>query len=409
MKTLKSLALGLAAFFAAAAALPAQNLIVSLVAPPRALAPAATVKLDLLAVNPSVTEATFAAPRTLHGALLVGDKSWPVQLDAGLAGPRAVAPGAFAYRGYVLTLPAGVTGRAVLEITDGDYAPLRSVLMISAEEVAAATPAPDAKSKAAPGTPLSTLDAATPALARVQRSFVGHFAPHEPVYFIYGTKAPGAKFQFSFKYRLLDFPAGPGSAAQRSLQFGYTQRSLWDIAGDSSPFYDTSYMPAFFFESLASQSDANRAGPFRWVGYQAGYQHESNGQGLTASRSLNTLWVRSAFIVGAPEDWHVIVVPKVWTYVADLSNNPDIENYRGYGELSLVFGRNGGTALAYTGRAGKDFNHVTTQLDLTIPIRLKLLDFASYFLVQYFDGYGESLRDYNRRSTALRAGISLVR
>ena len=75
----------------------------------------------------------------------------------------------------------------------------------------------------------------------------------------------------------------------------------------------------------------------------------------------------------------------------------------------LIVGKNGGTALAYTGRAGRDFNHVTTQLDLTIPVRLKLLDFASYFLVQYFDGYGESLRDYDKKSSALRAGISLVR
>jgi len=92
-----------------------------------------------------------------------------------------------------------------------------------------------------------------------------------------------------------------------------------------------------------------------------------------------------------------------------LANNADLDDYRGYGELFLVFGRSGGTALAYTGRAGKEFNHFTSQLDLTIPIRIKLLDFASYFLVQYFDGYGESLRDYDKKSSALRAGISLVR
>ena len=74
-----------------------------------------------------------------------------------------------------------------------------------------------------------------------------------------------------------------------------------------------------------------------------------------------------------------------------------------------MLGRNGGTALAYTGHAGRDFNHFTMQLDLTVPLRIKLLDFASYFLVQYFNGYGESLRDYEKKSSQLRAGLSLVR
>lgn len=381
--------------------LAAQNLVVSLVLPTQNLVPATTVQLDLLAVNPSLTAAPFEAPAMLHGTLVAGVKSWPVELASTRPGTVSVAPGAFAYRGYTLALPPGVSGQLVLEITEGDYQPLRGVLMVSPDRALAASKPP--------ATPLSTLDAATPALAQVQRSFIGHFGPHEPVYFTYGTTAPGAKFQFSFKYRLFDFKGNSGSTAQRALQFGYTQRSLWDITGDSSPFYDTSYMPSLFYESLASQTADNRFGPFTWVGYQAGYQHESNGQGLTASRSLNTLFLRTAFIIGAPEDWHLIVAPRVWAYVGDLSNNPKLRDYRGNGELLLVLGKNGGTALAYTGHAGRDFNHFTTQLDLTIPLRIKLLDFASYFLVQYFNGYGESLRDYDKKSSQLRAGISLVR
>jgi len=390
-----------AALLAGCVSLSAQNLVVSLVSPRRPLAPEAPVKLDLLAVNPSLAEANFEAPDTLHGVLLAGGKSWPVELVSTRQGPAPVQPGAFTSRGYTLVVPAGATGRVVLEITEGDYAPLRGVLLISADRTVGIAPAE--------ASPLSTLDAATPELAHVQRNFIGHFAAHDPVYFIYGDKEPGAKFQFSFKYRLLDFSSSDTATVQRTLEFGYSQRSLWDITGDSSPFYDTSYMPSFFYESLAAQAGGSRDGMFRWIGYQAGYQHESNGRSFTDSRSLNTLFVRPAFILGSPEDWHVIVVPKIWAYVGDLSNNEQLKDYRGYGELLLAFGRSGGTTLAYTGRAGKDFNHLTTQLDLTVPIRIKLLDFASYFLVQYFDGYGESLRDYDKRSTALRAGISLVR
>ena len=397
---MQSRALGFGIFLAFAFVLPAQNLVVSLVPPAKSVDREVPVKVDLLAVNPSLSDATFAAPAMLHGVLYADKGSWPVELQAEATASRTVPPGGFAYRGYRLVLPAEAKGRVVLEISGDGYDTLRAVLLASTSE---------SHSVSATAAPLSTLDAATPALAQVQRSFIGHFTPLDPVYFVYGPKAPGAKFQFSFKYRLLDFQGDAGSTAQRTLQFGYTQRSLWDIAGDSSPFYDTSYMPSLFYESLASTVEGNRYGPFQWVGWQAGYQHESNGQGVAGSRSLNTLYVRPAIIIGAPDDWHLILVPKIWAYVGDLSNNRNVKDYRGYGELLAVLGRDGGTALAYTGRAGKDFNHFSTQLDLTVPVRIKLLDFASYFLVQYFTCYGESLRDYDKKSSALRAGISLVR
>lgn len=377
----------------------AQGLVVSLVSPPQAVAPGTPVKLDLLAVNPGVTEAVFEASASLHGVLWVGAQSWPVELQAGAPEPQTLRPGQFAHRGYTLELPADAKGRVVLEITEGSYAPLRTVLLVDT----------DSGRKAAAALPVSTLDAASPAMAQVQRSFVGHFAPHEPIYFIYGSKVPAAKFQFSFKYRVLDFQGDAASTAQRSLQFGYTQRSLWDLAGNSSPFYDTSYMPSLFYESRATQSASNRVGPFVWIGFQTGYQHESNGQNLSRSRSLNTLFARSAFSVGSLGDWHVLVVPRVWAYVGDLSDNANLKDYRGYGDVQLFLGKNDGPALAYTGRAGREFNHFTTQLDLTVPIRLKVFDFATYFLVQYFNGYGESLRDYDMKSAALRAGFSLVR
>ena len=168
-------------------------------------------------------------------------------------------------------------------------------------------------------------------------------------------------------------------------------------------------MPSFFYESLATHAESNRLGAFSWIGWQAGYQHESNGQTLSRSRSLNTLLVRPVVSVGSLKGWHVLIEPRLWTYVLDMSDNADLDNYRGYGEWEIVLGRNDGPALAYTGHAGKDFNHFTTQLDLTIPVRIKLFDFATFLLVQYYHGYGESLRDYNKKSEALRAGFSLVR
>jgi outer membrane phospholipase A len=44
-----------------------------------------------------------------------------------------------------------------------------------------------------------------------------------------------------------------------------------------------------------------------------------------------------------------------------------------------------------------------------VPIRTKLLNFETYLLIQYFNGYGESLLHYDTKSETVRAGLSLVR
>jgi outer membrane phospholipase A len=52
---------------------------------------------------------------------------------------------------------------------------------------------------------------------------------------------------------------------------------------------------------------------------------------------------------------------------------------------------------------------VTYQLDLSVPVGVRRLDFGIYFVVQYFDGYAESLLDYTHASRTVRAGLAIVR
>jgi len=42
-------------------------------------------------------------------------------------------------------------------------------------------------------------------------------------------------------------------------------------------------------------------------------------------------------------------------------------------------------------------------------LRLRQYRFGTYALVDYFHGYGESLLDFNRKTSAVRAGLALVR
>ena len=101
------------------------------------------------------------------------------------------------------------------------------------------------------------------------------------------------------------------------------------------------------------------------------------------------------------------VVPRVFTYVGDVANNRDISAYRGHAEIVATIGRNDGPSLSLTSRLAKKG---ALQADLSIPLKSdKLFDFATYFLIQYWDGYGESLLDYNKKSQTIRAGFQLVR
>ncbi len=359
--------------------------------------PQSTVGFDWVTLNPSAEEIAFDPPREIAARLLVENRAWQVVLTAAQLAPVSIPPGNFAVKSYALTLPSGAKGRAILEIpSPGGGGVLQTVIMIEGE-------APTALPQSPP--PLTNFAVKKPAASAIERSFAGRLSAHEGIYFLYGAEKPSAKFQFSFKYRLLSMGS---SGSPKTLQFAYTQRSLWDITSPSSPFYDTSYMPELMFESLAPMP-TTATDRFIWLGFQAGYKHESNGRDGPFSRSVNTLNLRTAFVLGRPDGWRVIAVPEIFGYIWDLDNNPDIADYRGYGQFRVVVGRNDGPALMATSRAGKDFDHFTYQLDLTVPFRTRLLEFESYFLLQYFNGYGESLRTYRQKSDQTRFGISFVR
>ncbi len=75
-------------------------------------------------------------------------------------------------------------------------------------------------------------------------------------------------------------------------------------------------------------------------------------------------------------------------FVTDLSKNAAIEDYGGHDDWLVTVGRVEGTQLACSGRAGRRFKRFTTHPDRSIPVRIRLFDFATYFIPQYFNGCG---------------------
>jgi phospholipase A1/A2 len=260
-----------------------------------------------------------------------------------------------------------------------------------------------------------------------------HITAYEPIYLAAGSRGRfNARFQFSFKYRFLEERPdedlakrhNPGPLARRlarDLHFAYTQTSLWDLESSSKPFYDTSYKPALFLEHRL------RALPAGWDSSRLHYgvQHESNGKsgtaGRDASRSLNTLYLAPVIRWAAPDGLFLEARPRAIAYF-HTEDNPDIARYRGYVELMLRGGHDRGWQLALHAR-GHPRGHGSLEFNVTLPVAgvpwpaalLRPLPdpraaLGGYFQVQYFNGYGESLLDYNiRRRDQLRFGFTLVR
>jgi len=220
--------------------------------------------------------------------------------------------------------------------------------------------------------------------------FKRHIFPYEPIYIVGGTESPNIKFQFGFKYQIADTE----NRLWNGFYFAYTQTSLWDISGPSSPFFDSSYKP----EALYAYESILGGGTTNWyrLDLQVGAQHESNGK--------NIAYFRPTLVLGSPDKVHLTLQPRVYGYLGDLSDNPDIADYRGYFDLRAELTWHDWQLSAY-GRMGKDWDNFSLQVDLTYRIPKT----GIYLDAQYFTGYGESLLLYNQRSDAFRFGISLYR
>lgn len=301
-------------------------------------------------------------------------------------------------RDYQAKLPAEVEGLVTLELSDR---PSTKLLLLAEKALQEKPPSADPVARmsghAAVVPKAATPPVATPALTS-----------YEPMYFLVGTRqGANARFQLSFKYRLFD-DAGVVVGALpflSGLHIAYTQTSLWDLADNSKPFRDTSYRPAAFYQWQGGAPVGAHAG---WT-VQAGVEHESNGRDGDSSRSINTAFVHPDWRFHFGDAWYVGVAPKLFAYL-DKQDNPDIDRYRGHVNLGLLLGQDDGWLFSSIVRRGKS-GYGSVQLDASYPLRKPFFaDTGGFVHFQYFNGYGETILDYNlRRTPQFRVGFSIVR
>ncbi|HVY04335.1 MAG TPA: phospholipase A [Burkholderiales bacterium] len=350
------------------------------------------------------TEKSIELPArlTLRTRGVAGAPDIVLKPDAGQGLRVTIKAGGFARMRYSGQLPRGLAGNVVLEPVDVDAAPLG----ISVTESRESTPASTGKDAPADNKAEAASNAVGPSDRDTAR-FTTAFSPYEPNYFSAGSDGvTNAKFQVSLKFRL--FNPDTQTPFLEKLYLGYSQTSIWAIGSSSAPFYDSSYRPSFFFFD-----DDVSQWPWRKMsrlGFQAGVEHESNGKDGSASRSINIAFVRPTFTFPFADRYFFSVSPKVYTYL-EKDDNPDIPTYRGYSDILLKIGETDGVQLASTLRKGTGSDPYSVELDLSIPLSTpRLGNLGGYLHLQFFDGWGESLLDYNRKvHPQFRIGLMITR
>jgi len=206
-----------------------------------------------------------------------------------------------------------------------------------------------------------------------------------------------AKFQISLKTKALENILGNNG----DVWLGYTQSSHWQVynAEESRPFRETNYEPE---ASLMFRTNYEILGlNARLLGVTL--NHQSNGRSDPLSRS----WNRVIFNLGFEKDNFALML-RPWYRVEESAkndNNPDIKDYMGRGDLTAFYrhGDNDFSLMLRHSLKGGDRSHGAVQFDWAFPIKGKLRGH-----LQLFDGYGESLIDYNHRATYAGLGVSLM-
>jgi len=221
--------------------------------------------------------------------------------------------------------------------------------------------------------------------------------------FSYDTKKREGRNQVETKFQLsVKKPISHNFFGfDETINLAYTHTSWWQIYEESSPFRETNYKPEIFVTMPYGKSNKTSL-----KGFKLGLLHESNGQKEPESRSWNRLYLESYFQAG-----NLFAIPRIWYRLPEKDeddDNPDILDYMGYGDLTLLYPYKKHTfkLLLRNNLKFDDRNKGFAEFDWTFPFFGSKNTFG---YVQLSTGYGDSLIDYNKEINRISFGISLSR
>jgi phospholipase A1 len=217
-----------------------------------------------------------------------------------------------------------------------------------------------------------------------------------PYYSIYKNQTPNdQKIQRNeFKSQLsfvvpLSHPM-PNLRPDGTLNIAYTQLNFWQVYASSQYFRETNYEPELFYEDHVKS-----------VLFRLGVDHQSNGRGGQLERS----WNRAVSTVQMSGDSWLVGV-KAWALIftgeSSQLHNSDIAKFLGYENILFSYKFQSKAVLSVQLQNLESFmRRGYGEITLSYPVLRHMSLYA-----QYFNGYGQSLIEYNHRTQAAGVGVS---
>ena len=210
-------------------------------------------------------------------------------------------------------------------------------------------------------------------------------------------------YQLSIKQRLF----------MNNLYMGYTQKSFWQAFNHdiSAPFRETNYNPEFFYRWLPGDDMFRQWHLDRW-GFDAGIEHESNGQTIPLSRSINRAYFAPFRVSSDGKD---LLYFKAWYRFPENEkngptdpggdDNPDYYRFFGWTQLEYIHYFDNQWMVHAMTRGNLATSRGAFELRLSLPVR----DRSFFWVANIFTGYGESLVDYDHETTRIGVGVMFNR
>lgn len=200
------------------------------------------------------------------------------------------------------------------------------------------------------------------------------------------------EFQLSIKVKAWDQLFGAGN----HISIAYTNRSFWQAYNDdaSKPFRETNHEP----EIIVNFASDWHIGDLRNVANQIIVNHQSNGRSDPESRSWNRVMLNMVFERGR---WAMSFKP--WYRLPeepDDDDNRDIEHYMGNFEWMSIYSWHNRTLSILLRNNLRSDNNGAVELGWSFPINERVKAY-----VKYFNGYGESLIEYNETVESIGIGV----
>lgn len=202
------------------------------------------------------------------------------------------------------------------------------------------------------------------------------------------------KFQLSTKFQISE----NFWRKRFGLFFGYTQKSHWQLGYReySHPFRDTNHEPEFVLTFKTHKILRKYFNSITWLAIN----HQSNGRSGSLSRSWNRIYLNTFFYFRK-----TLFSLKVWHRLKENpegDENPQIVKFAGNFELTGVQKIGTHTLSLMIRNNLESENKGSIEVGYSFPVAKKLRGY-----VQYFNGYYETLIDYDAYSNRIGLGLML--